>query len=500
MFANTTELTDPALVTMSAEQVSCDSGAPTAEIETLASGSTSLRYDPDSGQFVLNYRVVVPARRDQSGREPGTRVAVEAMPAPVRPMLATAGPVPADGRWRYEFKWDGVRAIVTAAGDAVRAWSRNDLDITPSYPELAGLPGLVHGRRVVLDGELVALDEAGRPSFALLQERMHVRTPGRALLARVPVRYYVFDVLYLDDSPTLQEPYERRRERLDGLGLPGDPGRDGAVACVPRCFDDAGRTTAAARAFGLEGVVAKRLGSPYRPGERSRDWIKHPFVTTAEVLIIGHRPGRGRRAGTIGSLLIATPAGDGTLRFAGGVGTGFTGADLQHLQQLLAPLRRATPAVPGIPREHSRGATWVEPVVLGEVAYRNRTPDGLLRHPAWRGLRPDKQPPRPAAPPAAPVPAASPVARPVPTAPSVARPVPAAPSVARPVPVAAEVTGSLQTRDGAWRVDIVRRGDAGWYRLVHGDATVDHLQLADLQRLLTTAGLDLADLADTHAA
>jgi bifunctional non-homologous end joining protein LigD len=164
------------------------------------------------------------------------------------------------------------------------------------------------------------------------------------------------------------------------------------VAYVPERFDDGPRTVAAARAFGLEGAVAKQAGSTYQPGRRSPAWVKHPFAHTAEIVIIGHRPGQGRRAGTIGSLLVALPGSDGTLRFAGGVGTGFRYVDLRHLQQFLAPLHRDTPSVSDIAREHARGATWVEPAIVAEVAYRTITPDGMLRHPGWRGLRPDKQP------------------------------------------------------------------------------------------------------------
>jgi bifunctional non-homologous end joining protein LigD len=212
----------------------------------------------------------------------------------------------------------------------------------------------------------------------------------------VPVRFYAFDLLALDGEATTGLAYEQRRGLLEGLGLPRPadhlPGGEvdaGVVAWLPERFDDAARTVAAARAYGLEGVVGKRAASTYQPGVRSRDWIKHPFVNTIEVVVIGHRPGQGRRAGTIGSLLLALPARDGSLRFAGGVGTGFRDVDLRHLEQLLAPLQRDTAPVPGVPREHARGATWVEPVIVGEVAYRTITPDGLLRHPSWRGLRPD---------------------------------------------------------------------------------------------------------------
>jgi bifunctional non-homologous end joining protein LigD len=198
---------------------------------------------------------------------------------------------------------------------------------------------------------------------------MHVVHPTASLLATVPVGYYVFDLLHLDGESTLHLPYRQRRDLLAGLPLAG------TVVQVPEHIveaDPAEMSTAATRR-GLEGVVAKRLESPYRPGRRSPDWIKTPINRTQEVVIIGYRPGEGRRAGTIGSLALAVHDPDGVLTFAGGVGTGFTHAMLTQLQQQLAPWRRATPPVPGVPREHARGVQWVEPLFVGEVAYRSWT-------------------------------------------------------------------------------------------------------------------------------
>jgi bifunctional non-homologous end joining protein LigD len=386
---------------------------------------------------------------------------VTALPDVVAPMLATPGPVPAGPGWAYEFKWDGVRAVTYVDAAAVRALSRNDRDITGSYPELAEIAGLLDGRRAVLDGEIVALDGAGRPSFAQLQRRMHVAAPPHSLLATVPVGYQVFDVLHLDGESTVHLPYHRRRDLLTGLELAGEvvrtpaDHRDSAPADV----------TAAAARLGLEGVVAKRLASPYRPGRRSPDWIKTPFSHTQEVVIIGYRPGAGRRSGTIGSLVLAVTGPDGELAFAGGVGTGFTAATLRALQQQLARWARRTPAVPGIPREHARGVHWVEPVLVGEVAYRNWTPDGRLRHPSWRGLRPDRTPDEARRPAPEPLPGAT-----------------------------ATVDGSMQTPDGRWHVDIMRRGTSRWYRIRHGDNEFDWLDLPAVERILAEAGAELGEL------
>jgi bifunctional non-homologous end joining protein LigD len=149
----------------------------------------------------------------------------------------------------------------------------------------------------------------------------------------------------------------------------------------------------AAELAGLEGIVAKRLAAPYRSGKRSADWTKVPLIKTQEVVIIGWKPGEGRRAGMIGSLLLAVSGERDELTFAGNVGTGFTDSALRMLQQQLAPLARATPAMSEVPREHARYANWVEPILVGEVEHRNWTPDGRLRHPSWRGLRADRTPP-----------------------------------------------------------------------------------------------------------
>jgi bifunctional non-homologous end joining protein LigD len=293
-----------------------------------------------------------------------------------------------------EFKWDGVRAVAYVTGGTVRVLSRNDLDVSLRYPELGDLAGLLGpGRRAVLDGEIVALDERARPSFALLQQRMNARL-GHVprLLGAVPVVYLVFDVLHLDDWPLLAAPYELRRAELADLRLDRAGGR---VAVPPHLVGEhPPDVLAAARDRGLEGVVTKRLGSLYRPGVRSRDWVKTRLQNAQEVVVIGWKPGQGRRAGMIGSLLFAVPAAEtGELAFAGHVGTGFTDAALRDLADRLAPLRRATVPVGGeIPREHTRGVQWVEPVLVGEVAYATWAPDGLLRHPSWRGLRPDRGP------------------------------------------------------------------------------------------------------------
>lgn len=310
------------------------------------------------------------------------------LPAFIPPMLATAGTPPAGPGWSVEFKWDGVRALVAVSGDRWRANSRNGNDITAGYPELAALPDLLGGRTVVLDGELVVLDAAGRPDFGVLQNRMHVRNPAADVLAELPVQFYAFDLLILDGDRIMAEPYTRRRELLTGLDLAGvartAPAVDGLAPA---------QVLEVAGAHGLEGIVCKRSASRYDPGRRSPAWVKTALVQRQEVLVIGWRPGKGRRLDGVGALLLgAHDAKSGELVYLGDVGTGFTDKALADLGAQLAPLQRATAAVDGIPRDFARGAVWVDPVLVGEVEFRRWTLDGRLRHAAWRGLRSDKDP------------------------------------------------------------------------------------------------------------
>ncbi len=319
-----------------------------------------------------------------------------AMPDLVRPMLATAGELPRpqdEAAWAYELKWDGVRLVSYVGGprgDGVRLMTRNDREVARSYPELAVLRDLLGGVPAVLDGEAVALDAAGRPDFGRLQQRMHVIDPVsvRGLVERVPVAYFVFDLLHLDGQDLVDLPYTARRELLDSLDLDGAA----AVAVPPVFAGDGAAAVATSRERDLEGVVAKRRDSRYEAGRRSRSWVKVKHVRMQEVVVGGWRPGEGRRAGGIGSLLLGIPGADG-LQYVGHVGTGFTEAMLAELGSLLEPLSRPTSAFAHeLPRADARDAAWVEPRLVGEVAFAEWTQDDRLRHPVWRGLRDDKSP------------------------------------------------------------------------------------------------------------
>ncbi|MGI5179208.1 non-homologous end-joining DNA ligase [Dactylosporangium sp. CA-152071] len=301
---------------------------------------------------------------------------------PPAPMLASTGPLPTGPGWSYEFKWDGIRAIAVVTAGVTRLYARSGVEVTAAYPELAAIgEGLDD---TVLDGEVVTMDEAGRPSFQLLAERMHVREPARAarLAVALPVSYLAFDVLRAAGKDVLASPYTSRRRILEGLAL-------GARAVIPPCFDDGPATVAASRDNALEGVVAKRTGSHYHPGLRSPDWVKVKLEESCEFVVGGWRP--GKRA--LGALLVGVPAAGGLLAFSGRVGGGISNAAERALLDALRDLSVPQPPFAGtVPREDARGATWVTPTLVVEVKFSHRTRDGRLRFPRFLRLRPDLTP------------------------------------------------------------------------------------------------------------
>jgi bifunctional non-homologous end joining protein LigD len=308
------------------------------------------------------------------------------MPRLIRPMTASLrhGLPHDDDRYGWEFKWDGVRAIAYVGGGQVRLLSRTGNDMTAAYPELAVLPRRVDGP-VILDGEIIAIGQ-GRPDFGLLQSRTRVRDPTGELVRRAPVQLYLFDLLHHHGQSLLALPYTERRERLAELGVDADP-----VRTTPWYPGGAASVLAASLANALEGVVGKPLDSAYYPGQR-RDWIKVKNIRHQEVIIGGWQPGQGRRADTIGSVLVGVRDGS-RLRYAGHVGTGFTQAALSDLIGRLRPLLRGdTPFSTAVPAQQARGAHWVYPRLVGEVAFTEWTTGRMLRHPSWRGLRTDSKP------------------------------------------------------------------------------------------------------------
>jgi bifunctional non-homologous end joining protein LigD len=298
-------------------------------------------------------------------------------------MLATTGVLPRGPGWSYEFKWDGVRVLSSFKGGPPQLFARSGTTVTAAYPEISDLELPADS---LLDGEMVVLDSKGRPSFTFLAERMHVRDPIRAaqLAVSLPVTYMIFDLLRYAGADLTHLPYAARRERLEELDLAGPSWM------VPPVFPDGPATEAAARENHLEGVVAKRVDTPYLPGIRSTDWIKVKFDRTGDYVIGGWRPGARR----LGGLLVGVPGPDGRLLFRGRVGGGISGASEQELLSVLKPI--AAPASPfaagAVPREDARGAHWVRPDLVVEVRYGNRTPDRRLRFPRFLRLRPDKTP------------------------------------------------------------------------------------------------------------
>ena len=326
----------------------------------------------------------------------------EAMPQRIEPMLAKPGKLPdAGGGWGYEIKWDGVRALGFADEGRWRMCSRRGEEVTIRYPELAGIAEQLAGRSAVLDGEVVALDAEGRPRFQLVQRRMGLTSEAavRTRAAETPVDYVIFDLLHLDGRSTRELAYTERRALLESLGL------EGARWRTPGHRTDGGpELLEAARRQGLEGIVAKRLDSPYRPGKRSGEWIKERVWRRQEFVIGGWIPGEGKRGGRVGSLLVgyldrrpdeAEQAGEPQrLVFAGGVGSGLREADLNLLTRELKQRERPqSPFDVGAPRgPKAKRARFCEPELVCEVSWTEWTDEGTLRQPAFKGMRDDKDP------------------------------------------------------------------------------------------------------------
>lgn len=312
-----------------------------------------------------------------------------ALPSHVKPMLATpATELPRhEDDWTFEFKWDGIRAIALWDGGRLRLETRNLRDVTHSWPELEALGPALGKRAVVLDGEIVTMDDRGAPSFQRLQTRMHVGDRGTAakLATTTPASYLVFDVLHLDGTDLMPLPWTERRPALEGLQLAGP-----SWATTPSVPGAGTELLETVRQRTMEGVICKRLDSPYVPGARSKSWLKVKLQQSDEFLVGGWFPGEGRRANRIGSLLLGTPNREtGGLDYVGNVGTGFTDAELKRLEERLRPCVRDTSPFTGggTPRKAS---VFVEPELVVEVVFTERTDEGILRHPSYKGIRIDK--------------------------------------------------------------------------------------------------------------
>ncbi len=311
-------------------------------------------------------------KRDESAPAPRKR-------ADYKPMLATlAREVPKGSGWLFEVKWDGYRAIGRVAGGNATLTSRNDNDLSERFPSVAkALEKAVKTSDCVLDGEVCALDEHGRATFSAMQQGK----PGTTYV------YFVFDLLEVEGEPSIDLPLTERRKRLEQL-----LDRSARAVQLSEAFDDGEALFEAAEKQGFEGVIAKRADSHYLPGKRTRDWLKIKTEHRQEFVIAGYTKGQGRRANTLGSLILAVNRG-GDLVYVGNCGTGFTDAEIKKLLTKLKPLERKDPpfrVVPKMPKVRKGDVVWVEPKLVCEVRFAEWTHDGHLRAPSYQGLREDK--------------------------------------------------------------------------------------------------------------
>jgi bifunctional non-homologous end joining protein LigD len=293
-------------------------------------------------------------------------------------MLATRWPEPfSDPEWGFEVKWDGVRAVAHWDGSNLAVFSRSGRAILPAYPELDRLGGL---EPCILDGEIVALDDTGRPSFGRLQQRMNVSIAGAAVRT-VAITFMAFDLLYLA-RPLIEVSWRERRARLGELELP-------APFVVPEPVRGDGEALwEGIRQQHLEGMVAKRMDSPYRPGVRSPDWRKVARVDQVRAVVGGFLPGERSRAATFGSLLLGLVDG-ARLRYIGSVGTGFDGPSLQAIRAALDEMVTVASAFEP-DAEIAERAVFVEPTLTALVEFKEWTRAGKLRAPSFKGFTDDE--------------------------------------------------------------------------------------------------------------
>jgi bifunctional non-homologous end joining protein LigD len=312
-----------------------------------------------------------------------------ATPTRVQPMLAEGGwkGFDDDG-WRFEPKFDGIRALAEMETGGTVLVTRTGREVTEQYPELVMIHEMVNQVNAILDGEIVAFDDAGLDSFEVLQQRMNVTNARdiKRLAGQIPVAYLAFDLLWLDGHDTTDLALEQRRELLEAIVEP-----DERIQVVP-FVDGAGVSfTEAARSQGREGVMAKRLGSKYRPGRRSPDWRKIKLRTTQDCVILGRTPGQGGRSTTFGALLVGAIV-EGELRWVGQVGSGFDQRTIEHVGTELSPIERGTPPIDDPELAAVKGAVFVEPRLVCEVEYHQLTRVGKMRAPTFKGMRPDVRP------------------------------------------------------------------------------------------------------------
>ena len=389
------ELERPDLAQLSFEEVLArvqTIGDPMSELGYRMKTDIDGRVQPGSAPVTASLRADGPA--DAAAADPP--FAWPPTADALRPMLSTRSTPEraklAVRRWGdpvwAEAKWDGIRAVGVWDGSRLRLVARSGNDLTSTYPDVTDVDVGLGAEPAIVDGEIVAIDDRGRPSFPLLQTRMNLQRPTEIAreATRTPVQYYLFDVLAAHGRDVTGRPLRERRQILEELASAAT-----APVVVPPVFDDVDGALAASEKFGLEGVVVKDPASPYRRGDRSGTWLKVKLTRTQEVVLAGIRPGRGGRAQTFGSLLLGIP-GPGGLEYAGRVGTGFSDVALRTLVRTLEPLHTDQNPLQSVPALDAQGVQWLRPEMVGEVQFGEFTPGGILRHSRWRGLRPDKSP------------------------------------------------------------------------------------------------------------
>ena len=309
----------------------------------------------------------------------------KSLPESIEPMLAKLSKViPTGDNWRYEYKWDGIRALTYWEKGKLRIESRNLLNITSQYHDLSDIGEALGDYRMIVDGEILAFDERNRPSFARLQRRMHT-SPAKAKTAarQVPAYYYLFDILHLDGEDLMGQPYIRRREILEALKI------DHPRIKIPQSYDsDGDKMLVVAKKHGLEGIIAKRANSRYSPGSRSGDWQKIKVVKEQE-FVIGGWTARKDSSDKVGSLLVGYYDNKG-LVYAGSVGTGFDEATHKMLVRKLRPLE--TDKNPFEDKEFKIDIKFVKPKLIAQVRFNRWPPGGDIQQASFKGLRTDKSP------------------------------------------------------------------------------------------------------------
>jgi bifunctional non-homologous end joining protein LigD len=344
----------------------------------------------------------LPEQRSVSeiGLRPGDLPAARAAPFPrsLEPMHASLSESPfSSPDWLFEPKLDGVRALAFVDGGEVKLFSRRGLDATKQYPGVARELSQQPEPRMVLDGEIAALDESGVPSFQQIQQRLNLigEADIKRAEAQVPVYYYVFDLLWAGGYDLRDVALERRKRLLKQILAPSE-----RVLFVDHFEQEGEAAFKAAVAHGLEGMVAKKLGSPYESGRRSKNWLKVKGTEEAEFVIAGYTEGGGWRSSSFGSLLLGYYDDNGSLVYAGNVGTGFDDKTLRLLKERLEALRTderpfaEEPARRGLMFGRAKNAkiVWVKPELVAQVRFAQWTKDGVLRAPSFLGLRDDKAP------------------------------------------------------------------------------------------------------------